>query len=703
MKILHLAPYSPVPPDFGATLRMYNIIRGLARRHEVTLVTLGTERDLDGLRSHFGETLHSIHIVRPNQFLQRHPLLRIIASLSRNESFYTQYTNGTNLQAVLDRLYENSHFDFTIIEFPQMGKFRFGTDTIRILDEHNVEYSNFERMCKGIRSPARKLLFYREYHKTYLEELAACRKMDAIFTTSAVDSQILERDLPDKPKFVIPNGVDTKYFVPSIAEPEPYSMVFTGTMDYMPNQDGVLYFLDRIFPLIRRVIPDAKIYIVGKNPPKAIRHRANRHTVVTGYVDDVRPYTWRASVYVVPLRMGSGTRLKILEGLAMKKAIVTTTIGCEGIDVRDGTDLVIADTPDAFAAEVVDLLLNRGKALTLGGNGSELVKSRYDWNVVTDKIDYALMSLYGVKHEAVQRAGDVHLEADRHLPRERTLEQSELQPSIKVLMYHRVVSDDKHLDLYSWNVTVSQLRKHLSLLSKWGYTCINFEDYELFQRGKLNLPRKPVIMTFDDGYDEVFLNALPVMKEFGARATAFVLGDRSIKTNTWDVQSGFEGAGLMDQRQIMEIRKAGFEIGSHSMTHSDLTSVSDRKAWDEIARSKGMLEDLLGAAVVSFAYPFGAANDSTERFVREAGYDYGCGVYSGPPKFAQDKFNIRRIPITRKTNSLDFALKILTPYEYYEWVRWETGQRLRGNRVKVAARGNMSDQDVHKLEADSNE
>ncbi len=703
MKILHITPYSPVPPIFGAALRMYHIIRGLAQYHEVTLLTLGTEEDLHELRSTFGASLKSIHIVRPNPLFHKHAMVRLVTAFARNESVYTQFTSGTNVQAVLDRLYDNCKFDFTIIEFPHMAKFRLGKGTISVLDEHNVEYSNFERMYKRLKSPIRKLLYRREHHKTYREELMACRNTDAIFTTSSNDCSILDREVPEIPKFVIPNGVDTAFFAPSRVEPEPYSMVFTGTMDYLPNQDGMIYFLDEIFPLIKRVIPESKVFIVGKNPPQSIKRRAGRNVIVTGYVDDVRPFTWKASVYIVPLRMGSGTRLKILEGLAMKKAIVTTTIGCEGIEVTNGNELIIADDPASFAGEVVELLLNRGKATNLGERGYELVRKRYDWSIVTEQMNHALLSLYSDRHDIPHVKQQPNVSSVDRAEEPEAQDQGGDQHSIKVLMYHRVVEDDKQLDLYSWNVTVSQLRRHLALLGKWGYTCINFEDYALYQQGRLNLPRKPVIMTFDDGYDEVHRNALPVMKEFGARATAFVLGDRSIKTNTWDEQSGFEGASLMEAAQILEIREAGFEIGSHSMTHADLTTLPPPEALAEVSRSKDILENLLGTPVISFAYPFGAANVSIEKLVEEAGYEYGCGVYSGPPKFAHDKFNIRRIPITRKTNAVDFALKILTPYEYYEWIRWETGQKLRGSRVSVGVHNEIIEHDTHNIETDSDE
>jgi len=246
MKILHITPYSPVPPIFGATLRMYHLLRGLAERHEVTFVTFGSDSDREALSKEFDGSLRSIHVVHPNSLVRKHPWLGLIQAFRKSESFYSQYTNSERMQSLLDGLYEANHYDFTIIEFPVMGKFRLTTDTIAVLDEHNVEYTNYLRMYKGLRSPARKLLYFREHRKTYLEELRVCRKVDAIFTTSLNDSQILDKEVPEKPKFVIPNGVDTEYFVPTTADPEPYSMVFTGTLDYVPNQDGVLHFLDDI-------------------------------------------------------------------------------------------------------------------------------------------------------------------------------------------------------------------------------------------------------------------------------------------------------------------------------------------------------------------------------------------------------------------------------------------------------------------------
>ncbi len=252
--------------------------------------------------------------------------------------------------------------------------------------------------------------------------------------------------------------------------------------------------------------------------------------------------------------------------------------------------------------------------------------------------------------------------------------------SIKVLMYHRVAPDSEHLTDYYWSVTQSQLRRHLELLHRWGFTCISFEDHALSLKRKLVLPKKPVILTFDDGYDDVYNFALPVLKEFGVRATIFAIGDRSIKTNQWDYPENAEGMSLLNDDMVVELHKLGFEIGSHSMTHPNLAEIPENKAWEEIVESKGSLEDLVKKPVISFAYPFGSTNDRLERMVRSAGYSYGCATFSGPPRFSTNLFNIRRTQLTNTSNFLDFAVKMLTPYGHYRWLWWKTRNKLMPGR-----------------------
>lgn len=672
MRILHISPYSPVPPNFGGALRVYHMLKGLARHHEVTFVTIGQREDEELLNLGFGEDVKHIHVVPQRRNPVISPRWNLVArALLSGKSLLFQNASATDTQAVLDRLCRTEKYDVALAEFPTMAQFHLPGHIIKILDEHNVEYSNLKRMYKGTRFSFRKGLYYREHRKLLHEEIDVCHKMDAIFTTSVNDEQVLDREIPLKDKYVIPNGVETNYFTPSDEETEPYSMVYTGTMDYFPNQDAMLYFLDSIFPEIIRLVPQAKLYVVGKNPPSSLRRRASNNVIITGCVPDVRPYTRKASVYVVPLRMGSGTRLKILEGLAMKKAIVTTTIGCEGIDVTDGINVDVADQPHIFARKVADLFLNRERAKSLGEKGYELVKKRYDWEVVSDMVESAIQSIVRRHRGPILAQTDRQLSAaEKKRPRNGVI-QPNRKSSVKVMMYHRIVEDTEHMRGYFWTITKSQLRQELEMLDKWGYTCIGFQDYSLFQKGELVLPKKPVILTFDDGYEEIHKNALPILREFGVKATMFVLGDQKVRANLWDTDPDINGVPLLDGRRIRELYQAGFEIGSHSMTHPSLTKLPGKEAWMEISDSKKNLEDLIQASVTTFAYPFGLATQALKEMVRSAGYDYGCGVFSGPPRFADDVYNIRRIPMTRTTNVLDFAFKVLAPYEYYAWARWK--------------------------------
>ena len=188
---------------------------------------------------------------------------------------------------------------------------------------------------------------------------------------------------------MVPNGVDSDFFTPAPSHlpVEPWSLAFTGMMAYVPNHDGIKWFLDEVFPLIVQRVPKAKLYVVGKNPPPHITQRESESVRVTGTVPDVRPYVWKAAAYVVPLRMGGGTRLKIAEAMAMKKPIVSTRIGCEGIELVDGESALLADDPKSFADATVRLLEDQALAARLAGKGYLLAKAKYDWRSIGDTLD----------------------------------------------------------------------------------------------------------------------------------------------------------------------------------------------------------------------------------------------------------------------------------------------------------------------------
>lgn len=241
---------------------------------------------------------------------------------------------------------------------------------------------------------------------------------------------------------------------------------------------------------------------------------------------------------------------------------------------------------------------------------------------------------------------------------------------IKVLMYHRVIDDQEaHCDHWP-RVPKREFRRQLESLERFGLTTITFEDYRLYLRGELNLPRKPVILTFDGGFIDTYENAFPLLQEFGMRAVVFTIGNRHIKTNVWRQALGIPVGLLMESQQVIEMHAAGFEIGAHSMNYAPLTTLSHEEAWEEISRSRMVLEILLNAPVRSFAYPYGLMSEAIKRMVKDAGYSCACSTSTGPAAFCADSYEIRRIAIEGRTNLVGFGMRVLAPFQDYEWLRW---------------------------------
>jgi peptidoglycan/xylan/chitin deacetylase (PgdA/CDA1 family) len=241
---------------------------------------------------------------------------------------------------------------------------------------------------------------------------------------------------------------------------------------------------------------------------------------------------------------------------------------------------------------------------------------------------------------------------------------------IKVLMYHRITDDQRIGDgAEDWCVRSAEFRRQLELLDWLGFTAITFNDYRLHLAGELNLPKRPVILTFDDGYEDTFETAFPLLEEFGMKAVVFVLGDRTIARNAWDELEGLVNTPLMTDKQILELHSAGHEIGSHSMSHARLPLLPRSSAWDEISRSRILLEMLLNAPIKTFAYPFGLVNQTLKSMVADAGYSLACSTYTGPGKFGVDPFELRRMTVTGSLRSFGFCFRMLTPYTRYRWLK----------------------------------
>lgn len=390
MKILNVTPYPPVPAVFGGALRIHHLLRWMVQHHDVHLLSYGTPDDGTRVSDAFGIPEGHITMVPDPIWLgERWKRLGQLYALARNTSFTEIASRNRNMQRALDRCLARTAFELIQIAYPVMGYFRFRSDAFRVLDAANVEYDIHRRAAGAPGSRLRRLWSAYEYRKLKPQEAAICREQDMILVPSERDRSLLDHDAPAVPKMVIPNGVDMGYFTPGDVEPDPQAIIFTGAINYHPNTDAVVRFAEEILPLILRERPDTTFYVVGNAPPEAVRRLASPHVVVTGFVEDVRPYIRRAAVYVVPMRIGGGTRLKVLEAMAMQRPIVTTSIGSEGIDVEHGRSVLIADDPRSFAEATLRLLRDADLRRRLVAAGFDLVRTHYDWRVVGTRLGEA--------------------------------------------------------------------------------------------------------------------------------------------------------------------------------------------------------------------------------------------------------------------------------------------------------------------------
>ena len=365
---------------------MYQVVRELSRRHTVSVLCYASTRDEEKVAA-LAEVCHSVHTVAAPLPDSRSKRTAQMLSLFRRSSFQTASVRTTEMQHKATELLVGEHFDLVQFESSQMSWLELPDGVRSIVDEHNIEYELLQRMYQTERSPLRKLYNWSEFRKFRREEQASWRRADGCAVTSDREGEFLALTEPDKLIHVAPNGVDVAYFSAGSDQIDENSVVFTGLLNYRPNIDAVTFFTKQVLPLIVRRRPNVVFSIVGLGAPSEVTRLAGPNVRFIGEVPDVRPYVLGAGVFVVPLRMGSGTRLKILEGLAMEKGMVSTTLGCEGIAVRDGHHLLVADTPIAFADAVLSLLDDRQRAARLGKEGRSLVEQSYSWLSIVEGLE----------------------------------------------------------------------------------------------------------------------------------------------------------------------------------------------------------------------------------------------------------------------------------------------------------------------------
>ena len=396
MRVLWIKPGGLWPLTAGGRLRSFHIVRELSEGCAVTVLTThGAGEDPEALRAQLPRCevrsfLHEPAKVGSAAFARA--LLRSWLSTTPVDLWRWRVPA---LREAAERAAREGAFDVCVADFltavPNVPP---RASCPLVLFEHNVEHLIWRRLARVEGRAWRRALLEVEWRKMRRHEAAACRRARLTLAVSEEDRARLAELAPGARVAAVPTGVDVDYFHPNGISERPAGLVFVGSMDWYPNEDGVLHFLEAVFPRIRREAPGVTFTVVGRNPSARVRAAAALHGVqVTGTVDDVRPHVSRAAVYVVPLRVGGGTRLKIFEALAQGKAVVSTRIGAEGLPLVPDRHFVQADQPDDFARAVVSLLRDPARRRALGEAGRRLVAERFAWREVAREFQHRLQEM----------------------------------------------------------------------------------------------------------------------------------------------------------------------------------------------------------------------------------------------------------------------------------------------------------------------
>ncbi len=394
MKILWVKTDFLHPTTRGGQIRTLEMLRQLHRHHEVHYVAFDDPANPEGLRRSPEYSTRAYPV--PHQAVsKRSPrfALQLVQGLfSEYPVAGTRYRSEA-MRDIISRLTSEHDFDAKICDF-LTPSINIEDMTGWVLFQHNVETVIWERHAQSGRTPLHRAYFAQQARRMFDWERAVCQASAHVVAVSKVDEQMMRERFGIRETSSVSTGVDLDYFEPPASARPRYDLVFLGSMDWMPNIDGTQWFLSEVLPLIRARKPDVRLAIVGRNPPTSLMAQANDSIVVTGTVPDVRPYLWESAISIVPLRVGGGTRLKIFEAMAAGTAVVSTTVGAEGLPVEHGETIRIADTAERFAAECLDLLENSSARTALARKALELIQANFSWAQVTRQFEETLRSVH---------------------------------------------------------------------------------------------------------------------------------------------------------------------------------------------------------------------------------------------------------------------------------------------------------------------
>ncbi len=398
-----------VPLDFGGRIRSFQMVKELARRHPVTVLTFypAVENDPHQEIAPLFEELITVPLQLPEK-RSTGEYLDYLRLLPARHAYSMQKYYRPELRRAVAELFSRKSFDAIICDFIYpAGVLDWKSETPIVLFTHNVEAEVWERQYRVSKDPISKLMFGLEYVRLKRAERYYAERAARVLAVSESNRRFFGRYVGGAEQVtLVPTGVDTDYFRPAPKASRDRHLVFTGSMDWAPNHDAMEYFDREILPLIRVEEPEVEIWMVGRNPPASLSRlvKGDSKVHLTGRVEDVRPFIDQSSVYVLPMRTGSGTRLKVFEAMASGKAIVSTPVGAEGLPVTHGENLMLAAEPAEFAKAVIQLIRDAELRRHVEVGARALVERGFSWRAATDRLEEAVTT-------AVKRSTDLKVEA----------------------------------------------------------------------------------------------------------------------------------------------------------------------------------------------------------------------------------------------------------------------------------------------------
>jgi len=398
MKILWLSHFLPYPPHGGAKQRSYNLIKEMAKKHSIYLLAINHESFDSQLAIHdLRHLCAEVEIID----IPKYPIYKsykALSSLLSLEPYAVSWLKNKRFKSSITGIMKRTKID--AVHFDSID-ITWCIDAVKnipkMLNHHNIESQMMYRRAIHEYNFLKKMFFFLEYFKLKNYERFICPKFKYSLTVSMLDKTRLAALCPSIKIEVIPNGVDTDYFKPTPVDPLHHSLIFAGRMGWYPNHDAMVFFFNEIWPILKKEIPDVKIFILGGDLSKFLSGICGKYPdiEITGFVEDVRPYMDKSQVYVCPIRDGGGTKLKILDALAMAKPIVAHPVAIEGIEVSPEKHLLVATTPLEFVIAIKRLFANASLRETLSAEGRKIVLEKYDFKKIGEKLSALYQNMSG--------------------------------------------------------------------------------------------------------------------------------------------------------------------------------------------------------------------------------------------------------------------------------------------------------------------